>query len=72
MSKERRLKAFIHYKNYALLRQALIRNPASLSSLFDINNVNDSFQSLETAIEKMNHASRTIMITELPEFIMDD
>ncbi|TBU09405.1 putative calcium-dependent phosphate transporter [Hamiltosporidium magnivora] len=63
---------YIYYKKFVPLRQAYIRNPATMTSIPTLKRISFDLSSVTDAIEYVNMPARTLLFTRLPSFIEDD
>lgn len=63
---------YIYYKRYTVLRQLYLRNPAILTSIFTLKKLSKHLSSPEQAADYLSLSNRTILVSNLPNFINTD
>lgn len=63
---------FIYYKRYVTLRQIYLISPASLTSVETLKQLSKQLSTYENSIEFINIASKTVIMTRLPQYLCND
>ncbi|WUR03150.1 calcium permeable stress-gated cation channel 1 [Vairimorpha necatrix] len=63
---------YIYYKRYTVLRQLYLRNPSILTSIITLKKLSKQFSSAEKAAEYLSLSNRTLLVSNLPDFINTD
>ncbi|KAK6089950.1 hypothetical protein P3W45_000996 [Vairimorpha bombi] len=63
---------YIYYKRYTVLRQLYLRNPAILTSIITLKKLSQQLGSAEKAAEFLSLSNRTLLVSNLPDFVKTD